>query len=176
MPNWCGNAFTVSHPDKAMIDKFVAGVEQFNLLQTFVPMPDELKEGDGWYGWCVNNWGTKWDINGGASIINRTDNTVEGHFLTAWSPPLPVYEKLTELGFDVHVLYDDEGGGFVGTYNSESGDDCYEFPDYEDPDWRDQYLENGDVLEFLEEQEQIYIDNKEDGDLWVEVNENTDSD
>lgn len=44
-----------------------------------------------WYGWCCNNWGTKW--NACQTMIN--DNLI--YFETAWSPPMPVIEQLSRM-------------------------------------------------------------------------------
>lgn len=59
-----------------------------------------------WYGWSVANWGTKWNaygvrMRGTQSPLERLahaggDGTreVEYDFQTAWSPPVPIMEKL----------------------------------------------------------------------------------
>ena len=57
------------------------------------------------YDWQVANWGTKW---------NAYDFTESGptrfSFLTAWSPPLPVIETLSDLfpELDVTIEFQDE--------------------------------------------------------------------
>lgn len=64
-----------------------------------------------WYGWSVNNWGTKWN----AYDTYRNDET-SLYFETAWSPPEPVIQALSRKHPD-HVFtlkYADEGGGFLG--------------------------------------------------------------
>ena len=35
---------------------------------------------------------------------------------TAWGPPVPVWDKLHELGVKVHATYQDEGSMFEGEY------------------------------------------------------------
>lgn len=60
MPNWCHNKITLSHDDPAQIERVKAHKD--NVLQEFIPCPQELLDGEGWYDWRVNNWGTKWDI------------------------------------------------------------------------------------------------------------------
>lgn len=61
-----------------------------------------------WYDWCCNNWGTKW---------NACEASWEGNeyvsFDTAWSVPIPIFEKLKEVFPDVkfHVDYADEDLG-----------------------------------------------------------------
>jgi len=43
-----------------------------------------------WYGWCIENWGTKW----GAYDISVDGNAVS--FLTAWSMPEPIIRELSK--------------------------------------------------------------------------------
>jgi hypothetical protein len=45
MPNWCNNTITISHPDMAMMKRVVKGYNQNKLLDEFIPIPLELKEG-----------------------------------------------------------------------------------------------------------------------------------
>jgi hypothetical protein len=45
MPNWCNNTITISHPDMAMMKRVVKGYNQNRLLDEFIPIPLELKEG-----------------------------------------------------------------------------------------------------------------------------------
>ena len=45
MPNWCNNTITISHDDMAMMKRVVKGYNQNKLLDEFIPIPLELKEG-----------------------------------------------------------------------------------------------------------------------------------
>jgi hypothetical protein len=45
MPNWCANTITISHPDMAMMKRVVKGYNQHRLMDEFIPVPLELKEG-----------------------------------------------------------------------------------------------------------------------------------
>jgi len=45
MPNWCNNTITISHPDMAMMKRVVKGYNQNRLLDEFIPVPLELKDG-----------------------------------------------------------------------------------------------------------------------------------
>ena len=83
MPNWSNNNITITGNNQT-----INRIEQITkddykgeagLLEFFRPMPYELKgtQADGtkrdrldkkfghsdWYGWAVENWSTKWDIN-----------------------------------------------------------------------------------------------------------------
>ena len=73
-------------------------------------------------------------------------------FDTAWSPPIQLYDRLVELGYDVDATYFEPGMGFCGVYYN--GDDDY--VDYGDskneiPDriWDDYALD--DFFEMMEE-------------------------
>ena len=66
----------------------------------------------GWYQWSVNNWGTKWDCYDGHI---ETDEGI--HFQTAWAPPTPVIQKLSELiKQPLRLTYLEEGMAFCGEY------------------------------------------------------------
>ena len=68
---------------------------------------DEMFSGNDWYSWNVRNWGTKWDV--AVSPDDKYPDTyMEGptpngenlvvyyNMNTAWSPPFPAMEKLSE--------------------------------------------------------------------------------
>lgn len=61
----------------------------------------------GWYNWHCRYWGTKWN-----SYDHDSDNGYT--FNTAWSAPLPVLERLSQLfpDADVHFIYADENMGY----------------------------------------------------------------
>ena len=128
MPNHCDQTVTISGPAKSIYALELA-VEHGNLLQTVIPMPFE-KHAD-WYEWCCDHWGTKWDICE-STIIDRSWNEDDKFWWahaeeddvysfvfecwTAWAPPVPVWEKLVDMGLSVQASYVDEGGFFQGTY------------------------------------------------------------
>lgn len=130
MPNWCSNTLYVSHPDAAKIAALADEIgkdrpEPFSLLR---PMPPEL-EGGGWRDWCVENWGTKWDACD-PEIYEREPNRLCVHFMTAWGPPIELYDYMTAQGYEIEANYSEEGMCFRGTYTSADGDHCEEY----DPD------------------------------------------
>lgn len=47
-----------------------------------------------WYDWRVENWGTKWNADGGTREEQRTRILLT--FSTAWSPPTPIVKALSE--------------------------------------------------------------------------------
>jgi hypothetical protein len=153
MPNWCDNNLVLKHDDPAMIDRAEKAFNERRLLEEFVPVPAELKEttagflGEGtyaqrlltfreqlnieffghsnWWDFCVNEWGTKWDVGGDDGYCERAGNVLTLGFESAWSPPIHAYEKMTKMGFQIAAYYYEGGMGFCGNWNSEDGDAEY---------------------------------------------------
>lgn len=144
MPNWCTNSFSVSHKDPEMVAKFAQAVRDGNLFETFVP----LSSGEWDYGTACEEWGTKWDISGGDVDVDENNESCNGWFDTAWSPAIEAYRKLSELGFDLDILYNEPGMCFAGRYTSE-GDDYYVEYDFGNENWRDN-IDDSEILELLE--------------------------
>jgi hypothetical protein len=151
MPNWCNNNIELTHKDPAMIERAKAAFVDGRLLDEFIPLPAELKDttspsetnealmekygASDWYNWCINNWGTKWDISPyGCEIEN---GQLVGSFDSPWGPPLEAYAKLEELGFEVRAYYHECGMGFAGVY--EGFDEFYDYSGM-DADEAEEYL------------------------------------
>ena len=152
MPNWCENTFSVSHKDPEMMKKFVDGVTNGNLFETLVPLP--TKDGEWDYGTAIETWGTKWDVCDGNIDVDDDGLSATGWFNTAWGPGIDAYRELTDLGFELDVIYFEPGMGFVGHYDSDGNDQCYEY-DFEDEDWRDG-IEDDDILDRLESEYEVW--------------------
>ena len=119
MPNHTDNRVILSHDDPQMIDKIynIMNTGDAELCHSLIPEPRTAdgEPADGWYDWRLENWGTKWDIYD--STCDRIDaNALVLSFLSAWSPPMAIYEKLTDMGFDVTARYLDEGWMYIGEY------------------------------------------------------------
>lgn len=155
MPNWCANNIELRHKDPAMITRAVEAFKQGKFLNEFVPVPEELQIVAGrlgsddnpeqialaeaeqrnrdkygyttWYDFCIDNWGTKWDVGDEDSINTTDDGLMVAFFDSAWSPPVRVYEHLVELGFEVTAQYYEPGMCFVGEWIN-GNDACYEIP------------------------------------------------
>jgi len=149
MPNWCNNSVVLKHNDPAMIERARKAFNGEGLLQEFIPVPQELidtvsgcvpeqealeakqaanveKYGySTWYNFCVNEWGTKWDVGGDNPAQDIPGGLMLG-FDSAWAPPCAAYEKLTEQGFRIRAMYYEPGMAFAGVWE-EGSDDYYEY-------------------------------------------------
>lgn len=143
MPNWCMNSFSVSHEDAAMITKFAEAFKAGNLFQTFIP----LSSGEWDYNTAVEEWGTKWDINGGDIDVAPDGKSATGFFDTAWGPATEAYYKFYNMGFDIDVVYHEPGMSFAGHF-TDGEDYCTEY-DFTDENWRDMIADE-EVLDLLE--------------------------
>jgi hypothetical protein len=152
MPNWCNNTLTLEHEDPAMIARAKAAFLDGRLLAEFIPVPEDLQivagsVGDAveqaklveqtelnrvthgygnWYDFCVNEWGTKWDVGGDDGVLNDFDGGIIVSFDSAWAPPTTAYAKLEELGFKILAMYYEPGMAFAGVYE-DGMDDYYEY-------------------------------------------------
>lgn len=70
----------------------------------------------GGYEWCLANWGTKWGTYNPWNFRWLKNKGLRVSFLTAWSPPLPVLEKLSVLnpGVKIKLRFYEAGMGFQG--------------------------------------------------------------
>jgi hypothetical protein len=122
MPNWCGNTLRLEHDDPAEISRAIEGFKKGEFFQTLVPNPDNTWE----YDWCVNNWGTKWDVGGDSDPVVESATAVSFYFDSAWSPPTTAYDSMVDQGYRVYAMYYEPGMCFAGIYDN-GDDDQYEF-------------------------------------------------
>jgi hypothetical protein len=142
MPNWCTNRLTIAGPDdkiQELLDKARGpdqhGNEEEFTFHSFVPMPDDVFRGNlsmedekkhpgekNWLGFCRENWGTKWDCTR-VAIEDGEEGGKVIHFDTAWSPPTPILDKISQLFPELSIVHEfaDEGWGFVGENLYENG-------------------------------------------------------
>ena len=154
MPNWCDNTLEITHEDPAMIERVRTAFKAGRLLDEFVPVPKELhivagRVGDDndpkqieleaqeksnfekygyrtWYDYCVNEWGTKWDVGGEHHEAQDIPNGLILTFESAWAPPCNAYEKMLDLGFSIRAMYYEPGMAFAGIWE-DGNDDFYEY-------------------------------------------------
>lgn len=152
MPNWCDNTVEIYHPDPAMLERVRSGFTKGALLNEFIPVPEDLQitagflgNGDeqkkleeaeqrniathgykNWYDFCVNEWGTKWDIGSDSNPPQDIPGGLMLSFESAWSPPCDAYAKLVEMGFSIRAMYYEPGMAFAGIWE-DGNDDFYEY-------------------------------------------------
>ena len=157
MPNWCNNYLELEHDDPAMIERAKTAFADARLLAEFVPVPESLHIVSGrvgsdedaeqkklaedtarniavhgygnWYDYCVNEWGTKWDVGGeGDQATVESPNAIKMNFDSAWAPPIAAMEKFQDLGFRVKLVYWESGMCYCGLFD-ENGDDYLDYTD-----------------------------------------------
>ena len=153
MPNWCNNSVEIYHEDPAMIERVRTAFNGEGLLQEFIPVPEDLRNtvsgylGDGeeqrkleedtarniathgyanWYDYCVNEWGTKWDVGADGNPAQDIPGGLMLGFDSAWAPPIAAYEKLMDMGFRIRAMYYEGGMAYAGIFD-ENGDDYYDY-------------------------------------------------
>jgi hypothetical protein len=135
-----------------MIERARKAFNEGGLLNEFIPVPEDLRItagflGNGpeqtalelkeqanianhgyknWYDFCVNEWGTKWDIGADGNPAQDIPSGLMLSFESAWSPPIGAYEKLVEQGFQVRAMYYEPGMAFAGIWDN-GDDDFYEY-------------------------------------------------
>lgn len=135
MPNWCDNWVTVISDDEKLLDEIEGLLADDDgrlfAFHRLLPVPVEVEsDPDGMVGyhWRVDNWGTKWDTSSEAHF-ERTPGRLFYWFQTAWAPPSPVVEVLSERFPTVKVghAWDEAGcdfGGYVILEGGSVDDQC----------------------------------------------------
>ena len=166
MPNWCSNNLTLRHKDTEKLNAAIAAFEDGRFLEHFVPLPN----GEWDYGFCCDNWGTKWDTGGENCVVSALgDNAYGFNFDTAWSPPIEVYRVMCAQGFEIEATYHEPGMCFVGRVigNEDEFDDDYReyngetsstVRDVVGADLDDEYGISEGLESWEEEQENLEID------------------
>jgi hypothetical protein len=154
MPNWCNNTVELYHEDPAMIERAREAFNKGALLNEFIPVPEDLHIVAGrvgadtdptqieleakekanlanhgyrtWYDFCINEWGTKWDIGADGYSADDIPGGLMLTFDSAWAPPCNAYEKMEELGFRIRAMYYEPGMAFAGIWEDGS-DDYYDY-------------------------------------------------
>jgi hypothetical protein len=154
MPNWCNNTVEIYHDDPAMIERARKAFNDAKFLNEFVPIPESLQIVSGrcgaddnpeqialeaaqksnieqhgykdWYDYCVDEWGTKWDVGGDGYEAQDIPGGLILTFDSAWAPPIAAYDKLEALGFRIRAMYSEPGMAFAGIYE-DGHDDYYEY-------------------------------------------------
>ena len=124
MPNNTDVRIYLDHKDKKRIDDMQMIFDNERPFDQIIPMPKDIDRGpilmgkepeNNWYDWACENWGTKWDAYQ-FKVQRLGDTSLYVTLETAWSPPIPIFKRLIELGFDVSAYYLDEGWNFIGQF------------------------------------------------------------
>ena len=154
MPNWCNNSVEIYHEDPAMLERVRTAFNDGRLLAEFIPIPTSLRIVAGcagsndspeqialveaeennikvhgyknWYDFCVNEWGTKWDVGADGNPAQDIPGGLMLGFDSAWAPPINAYEKLFDMGFKIRAMYYEGGMAFAGIFE----DGCDEYYEY----------------------------------------------
>jgi hypothetical protein len=135
-----------------MIERARTAFNGEGLLQEFIPVPEDLRNivaGSvpvaeetahkakeqanrdthgyaNWYDFCVNEWGTKWDVGADGNPAQDIPGGLMLGFDSAWAPPIQAYEKLLEMGFEIEAMYYEPGMAYAGVWEN-GHDDYYEY-------------------------------------------------
>lgn len=142
MPNWCNNLIKISGEEsdmKPIYEFFVRSealpeVEMF-VMSTLVPEDEEfqqIKESGAFLLSPYSTfWGCKWDFQVNECNGDYTPTSITISPSSAWSPPLPFCQRLSEkYNVDVTIEYYEGGNNFAG-YSYYSMGDEIEVEEYE---------------------------------------------
>jgi hypothetical protein len=152
MPNWCMCELKVKGKN-GEIQKFLKDIhsetdENIFDFERIIPTPKELLDNSkspnelkmaenekkygarDWYAWRKKNWGTKWNTDCQKDALQLKDEMCSLVFDTAWTPPCPIIDKLSEMFPTLYfeMTYYEGGQAFAGIYtaeNGESNDRCF---------------------------------------------------
>lgn len=154
MPNWCNNYLEVTGKEKDLMKfrrkakRTIKGevnvldfaklypepdYKKVEVLPTFPDIRNEVRKGEEWWDWRIQNWGTKWNSCEPELLDQEQDNLLQYRFETAWSPPVELFEKVSKdfptLKFVLE--YEETGMGFKGTATIQNGENDQEEKDIE---------------------------------------------
>lgn len=144
MPNWCTNWVRITPETNDDLQGLIDIFESPNPFSSLIPEPDwantpnekgiypgpryrdrwgvdcprfpDGTQDDRWYGWRLNHWGVKWDIDPD-DIHWRARNpkrVLSFRFDTAWDAPAGICEELRDRGFEVEWRYDEPDNDLSG--------------------------------------------------------------
>jgi len=112
-------------------------------FKTLFPEP-EYSNPEDWYEWRLQNWGTKWDVDGDVDVNKLDDDLYRLYFTTAWSPPIHWFETVIknypalkfelnagEPGMGWHHVWQAQGGRSL-LFHSSTFEDSADFWGLED--------------------------------------------
>ena len=131
MPNWCSVNIEMVGPTEQLsklADIVNAEDSDIGLLETIAPpiAPDEPS-----YDWCVENWGTKWEVGGGHAELEQLatahpylQSKLSICTESAWSPPLEALNTFQEANPELFVKcwYYEPGMDYAGLWDGGAED------------------------------------------------------
>ena len=133
MPNHCNNTLTIKSDNTGFLQSLLNELKEADggmpkFLEKLVPFTADISyEWD--YNWCVQNWGTKWDIFD-VNYASLDGDTLEVVFTTAWSPPTEALVKgMLNHGYTFELYYEEGGCCFIGHTKGDGEshfDECWE--------------------------------------------------
>jgi len=170
MPNWCNNSLSIEVKTPEQLVKVIQAItnnsEQPFDFNRIVPIPEELANTSSpnkvnademeqkygykdWYDWRVVHWGTKWNASD-VELDFDSPRQLKVRFNTAWSPPMPIIEKIAEMFPFASISLDwEEEGGYYGNTEYEEGVMTTNFEGEMDCDYRTEKW--GECAEWCEE-------------------------
>lgn len=182
MPNWCTNYLYLKSDREQSVDEFLTDFKssgEFE-MKNILPVPEELLNPDttcyggpleeqeqreqlkrdlkakygyaSWYDFCVDVWGTKWDISNPDDDFYLDSNFC---YSTAWGPNATFFYNISERYPDVEfsLYYIEPGMAFAGVYSVKNGnvlqDDVYQAADE---------LDTKNLLDFINNNEHAFGD------------------
>jgi hypothetical protein len=155
MPNWNENKLSIMDCSPELESYLKENGLSFNKIK---PTPPELLEGNGWYDWRLQNWGTKWDLSEEeqrdvADQLISESADFQATFMTANSPPIEAIAALSEMfPHDQFTLdYFESGCWFAGTAVISQGE--IDDNQVDDDDVAEFAKENFNFVEYDEDEE-----------------------
>lgn len=129
MANWCWNSLILTTETPQQFEQVIQGIagdskqpfdfdrlipEPKELLEVESPNiknPDEMRRRYGhscWYEWRVAKWGTRGNA-GDCDLTIESPTCLRITFTTAWNPPMPIIEFLSQKFLFLHIEYSYEG-------------------------------------------------------------------
>ena len=101
-----------------------------------------------WYGWCVDNWGTKWTPD--LDFERHDDTSIWFHGQSAWSPPEELMRYISDnYPVRIEMTYLEEGMSFVGCSIYEKGQ-TYESSGEPTAQWNDDFSNDDEYHDALD--------------------------
>lgn len=131
MPNHVQNRITLEGDESAIRrmleqiqnDEYGLGTIDFEKV---IPMPEGTEDA---YNWHITNWDTKWNAYGYNDAVDYSKSEML-EFLTAWSAPHSVVEKLSEQFPEIEITHewaDEDIGMNCGRRMYFGGERCEEY-------------------------------------------------